>query len=383
MWSLAILVTNWLIGMTLGIYGSYLGILIRIVLSVVWYASQAWLGGLCCTVIMSSWSYSFMTMKNTLPESAYMQTRDLIGFLIFQIISFPFMLTRPEKSKNPVAVSNVIAFCVLAGITIWGGSPSAGIMNQSDYTRFARKQKVEVPGTLFSLFVLGVAVPFMGIIITSSATVYGGDPMWSPVDIIMGLGNGFAGGMDLAGLFPKFINIRRGSIITALLSWAIQPWLIYSISSVFVPAMSSFSVGSASNSQPLYTTARDGAFWYTYGVNWRGVLTWVVCFAPAMPGMIAELNTSAKGWSESIVLYHVLSRIFPPSRVGMQDKHDIYGTFDKETAVRKGMVLFQSQVQRVEEGVAVDAVARVAEQGFKDNGNVKGVEVDERAATSV
>lgn len=127
---------------------------------------------------------------------------------------------RPEKSKNPVAVSNVIAFCVLAGISIWGGkeggvgplvhqgqkqlssserawawlygitsvigSLSAGIMNQSDYTRFATKQKVQVPGTLFSLFVLGIVVPFMGII-TASATVsiYGGDPMWNPVDIII------------------------------------------------------------------------------------------------------------------------------------------------------------------------------------------------------
>lgn len=127
---------------------------------------------------------------------------------------------KPEKSKNPVAVSNVIAFCVLAGIAIWGGkeggvgpllhqgqkqlssserawawfygitsvigSLSAGIMNQSDYTRFSRKQMVQVPGTLFSLFVLGVIVPFMGII-TASATVavYGGEPIWNPVDIIM------------------------------------------------------------------------------------------------------------------------------------------------------------------------------------------------------
>lgn len=91
------------------------------------------------------------------------------------------------------------------------------------------------------------------------------------------------------------------------------------------------------------------------------------------------------GWSESIVLYYLLSRIFPPARVGLQDAHDIYGTFDKETAVRKGMVPF-----RVEGDVAIDDVdagagtgTGTAEQGLKNDGNVKGVEVEEQADTSV
>lgn len=70
----------------------------------------------------------------------------------------------------------------------------------------------------------------------------------------------------------------------------------------------------------------------------------------------------------------------------MQDERDIYGTFDKGTALRKGMVPFQSQVQGVDgEDVAVDtsAVAGAAGQGLKNDGTVKGVEVDERAVTSV
>ncbi|GAD97363.1 hypothetical protein NECHADRAFT_54865 [Paecilomyces variotii No. 5] len=401
--------------MTLGIYGSYIGILIRIILSIV------------------CWSYSFLTMKNTLSETAHMQTRDLIGFLIFQVISFPLMLIRPEKSKNPVAVSNIIAFCVLVGIAIWGGkeggtgpllhqgqkdlssserawawlygitsvigSLCAGIMNQSDYSRFARRPKVQVPGTVFSLFALGVIVPLMGIVTASATmTIYGGDPIWNPVDIIFkwmteeynarsraaaffstdfsatvdSLGNGFAGGMDLAGLFPKFINIRRGCVITALLSWVVQPWLMYNTSSTFVAAMSSFSVFLAPLTgimicdyfflrkrriqlSALYTRHQKRAFWYNCGVNWRGILTWVVCFAPALPGMIAELNGTVRvtkgavhyyyanyifGWCEAAFLYYVLSKIFPPDGVGSIDEYDIYGTFDRETALRKGMIPF-------------------------------------------
>ncbi|KAJ9317377.1 hypothetical protein DTO271D3_2198 [Paecilomyces variotii] len=440
---------------TLGIYGSYIGIVIRIVLSVV------------------CWSHSFLTTKNTLPESAHMQTRDLIGFLIFQVISFPLMLIRPEKSKNPVAVSNIIAFCVLAGIAIWGGkeggvgpllhqgqkdlssserawawlygitsvigSLCAGIMNQSDYSRFAVRPKVQVPGTSFSLFVLGVIVPLMGNVTASATvTIYGGDPIWNPVDIIFKwmteeynaksraaaffsglaltcaqlsmniLGNGFAGGMDLAGLFPKFINIRRGCVITALLSWVVQPWLMYNTSSTFVAAMSAFSVFLAPLTgimicdyfflrkqriqlSALYTRDPGGAFWYTLGVNWRGVLTWVVCFAPALPGMIAELSGTVKvskgatyyyyanhifGWCEAVFLYYVLSKIFPPAGVGLTDERDIYGTFDKETALRKGITPFQElRVVDGEETQDRDSTATIE----ATNGYSKGAHADERA----
>lgn len=125
------------------------------------------------------------------------------------------------------------------------------------------------------------------------------------------LGNGFAAGMDLAGLFPKYINMRRGCLIGALLSWAVQPWLFYNTSSVFVAVMSAFSVFLAPLTgimmvdyffirkqrvevSQLYTGSKEGSYWFTYGVNWRAIITWVVCFAPAMPGMIAALNTTIK-----------------------------------------------------------------------------------------
>lgn len=79
--------------MVLGMNGAYIGQLIRIILSIVWYGSQAWLGGLCVSAMLSSWSYSFLTMPNALPESARMVTRELIGFLIFQIISIPALVS--------------------------------------------------------------------------------------------------------------------------------------------------------------------------------------------------------------------------------------------------------------------------------------------------
>lgn len=217
-------------------------------------------------------------------------------------------MVRPEKSKWPVLFANAITFFVMLGITIWAttqaggpgplwatpnqtlegitpawawiyaivaslGAISAGILNQSDFTRFAKRQGMQVPGITFALFIPGMAVPLMGILTASaSVTIYGGDPFWNPLTLINQwmltdwsatsraaaffcglaflisqlaeniLGNGYAAGMDLAGLFPKFINIRRGAIIGAVLSWAVQPWLFYNTSSVFVATAASFSV---------------------------------------------------------------------------------------------------------------------------------------------
>lgn len=112
----------------------------------------------------------------------------------------------------------------------------------------------------------------------------------------------------MAGMLPKWINIRRGCFIAALLSWAVQPWLFYNTSSTFVATMASFSVFLAPLTgimmcdyfvlrrqnielSNLYSPSKEGAYWYTYGVNWRAVVTWIVCFTPAMPGMIATLAT--------------------------------------------------------------------------------------------
>ncbi|CAG8978768.1 hypothetical protein HYALB_00012500 [Hymenoscyphus albidus] len=419
---------------TLGMYGSFLGILIRIFLSVVWYANQAWLGGLCVTAMLSSWSFGFLNMRNTLPPSAHMVTRDFIGFVLFQMLSLPFMLIRPEKVRIPVAFANFFTTCAMIGITIrtckeagglgplmhkgadystlspaWAwfyaitstvGGISSGILNQSDYTRFAKKQGHQVPGTIIGLFLVGTLVPILSILTASaSVEIYGKEPFWNPLTLVIQwllddyspvnragaffcslafvtsqlaeniLGNGFAAGMDLAGLFPKYINMRRGCLLCAILSWVVQPWLFYNTASVFVAVMASFSVFLAPLTgimladyfiirkqriqlRQLYTGSEEGAYFYTGGVNWRAMVTWIVCFTPAIPGMVANLNPAVVvnegimnyyrgnyifGLLEGATMYTALCYIFKIKGTGLEDDHDYYGTFDEEQIERRGI----------------------------------------------
>jgi len=48
--------------------------------------------------------------------------------------------------------------------------------------------------------------------------------------------------MDLAGLFPSYINIRRGAYIGLVLSIAMCPWQLLSSAATFISVLSAYSV---------------------------------------------------------------------------------------------------------------------------------------------
>ena len=302
----------------LGIRGSYIAVAMRVLLSVVWYGMQAWLGGLCVAAALSSCSRAFLSIPTT-------TTRGFVGFAIFQAVAAPLMwFRRPETAARALAVANCMSLAVMLYITAWAcraaggldavlraaptpttppgsttttttatsnssaawtwfyavtsgiGGISAGILNQSDYTRFARRPGAQVPGLAIATFVPGSVVPLMSILTASATRTIWPDspssPFWDPLSIVeqwlrddyspgtraaalacaLGLtcsqlaenvmGNGYAAGMDLAGLFPRYVDVRRGSVACAVLSCAVRPWLLYGAPSVFIAAMASFSV---------------------------------------------------------------------------------------------------------------------------------------------
>jgi nucleobase:cation symporter-1, NCS1 family len=56
------------------------------------------------------------------------------------------------------------------------------------------------------------------------------------------VGNAVAGGIDLAGTVPKYINIRRGAFITFIAAWICQPWQLANRATAFISVLSSFAV---------------------------------------------------------------------------------------------------------------------------------------------
>ena len=206
---------------------------------------------------------------------------DLVGILIFAAITFPLLLVPPEHFRKPFLYGSIIMTVTVFAIFIWalakegGGGPllnhpselsgvepltggsrlgwamaygisstiggiCAGILNQSDYTRFAAYPSAQIVSQLVIVPLSSVIIAFIGIIVTSCAAGFYPDDglLWAPYDLLpviqarggpgaraacffvgcafvmsqLGInipGNAVSGGIDLSGLLPKYINIRR------------------------------------------------------------------------------------------------------------------------------------------------------------------------------
>jgi len=173
-----------------------------------------------------------------------------------------------------------------------------------------------MPITLTLIAVLGAVVT------SASQTIYG-VTQWNPV-LVVGLfenraarffvalifsfatlctnicANSIAFGNDSAFLFPKYINIRRGSFICGLLGLAITPWNIENSAVSFMAFLNGYSVflGPIAGlmvadffiirkqhfSLPEFYKV-GGIYWYSHGVNWRAMAALVFSIVPNLPGL--------------------------------------------------------------------------------------------------
>lgn len=171
--------------------------------------------------------------------------------------------------------SSKLGWAWIDGITTVIGGTVVGSTSQCDFSRFARRPGNQFKGQIFALLFFGNVVPVFGLLGTSAASQLYGDVtdlgLWNPPNIIqvwldrgyddpkiraatffVSLGlicsmvaintveNGISGGMDAAGLLPKYINIRRGSYLIMVISVIIQPWQIIAKAATFTAVLSSF-----------------------------------------------------------------------------------------------------------------------------------------------
>lgn len=422
-----------------GIYGSYLALLQRILLSLVWFSVQSWTGGLCMTAILSSIFSGFHTMENRFPDSTHMTTKQFTGWVVYNVISIPMLYLPPDKTKRLFYVMNTISFFTLIGIMIWalsaagGGGPllaqsaavksstelgwsivhgittvvgsiAVGLTNQPDYSRFATKPGDQVFGQWLSIIAMGSLMPTFGCLASSATAAIYGEAIWNPPDIVLrwletdynpksragaffaGVGlvicqlaintidNAFSTGMDLSGVFPKFINIRRGAYLGLVVSIAMCPWELLASAATFINVLSAYSVFLGPicgimvceywvirqrkiKLSDLYHPRPEGTYYYWKGINLRAYLAWVIGFASQLPGFVNAINPSIKvpigcvrlyylafplGFALSFLVYLTFNKLFPP-QLGDIDGEDEFGTFTYDEAIKRGVRPRQSE----------------------------------------
>lgn len=381
--------------------GAYFPILNRILTSIVWYGVQAVIGGRMVYVCLRSiWMDLDTRIPNTLPKNIGITTGQFMGYIIFNVLCCIFIWFRPQQLRPYFHFASVLVFLTLITLLSWAvgtskgygtvfeaestlssselgwkmvagmmsviGSISSGILNQNDFTRFAKKVSHVTWPQAGSFFVASCTTSIIGVVVTAATQVeYGnGTALWDPTMLFAAIqdkhgaggraaafflgivfifsqlsinvvGNVLAGGLDVASVFPKYINLRRGAYVLAALSVLPNPWRQLAFPGTFLAVLSAYAVflgpmigllcvhfwiiqKRAFNVPDLYEGSSRSMYWYKWGVNWRTVAAWVLAITPSMPGFVASVDKSAKlgsaankVFSLSFLLGFTLGRSFP------------------------------------------------------------------------
>lgn len=290
-----------------------------------------------------------------MPASAQMTTAHFVSYIIFCVISLPFIWIRPHKLEWFLNSTSIVALAYYLAILIWAlatmggsglgstitdtkantetgpnstgwlmvsgivatvGSISAGILNQNDYTRLARAPRDARWGQIFAYPIYSIGTSMIGILVVAATQNRLGEARWFLPDLLAGLlekfptagaraglffsglaltvaqlgcnvlGNALAGGIDLAAVCPRYLNIRRGAYITAIISPVVNPWRMVDSATIFLSVLSGYGVFLAPMTgmmvfsyyvvhrrkldvDDLFRGDSSSRYWYTMGVNWR------------------------------------------------------------------------------------------------------------------
>ncbi|KAK2602958.1 hypothetical protein N8I77_009452 [Diaporthe amygdali] len=348
---------------SMGFYFSYFAVASRLVLGLIYFGINSYIGASCMLIMLESIWPSLRAFPNTLAASSSISSNKMIAYFVFWTLQFPLLLINPRKMKWLFFVKSicagVAAFAMLGWAVKTGGvgpvfsQPARVVgnakswawvmsinvavsgkttlaLNISDLTRYGNKPSVAYWQLLF-IPVVYWAFSFMGIVIASAGQSIYGTLYWDPTSIIglwtnraaaffcafafslatLGTNistNSIATSNDLAFLLPRWLNIRRGAVITALVGgWATCPWKIQASAKSLTTFLSGYIIVLAPvvaimisdywiihrrrlHIPMLYQNG--GIYRYSYGINWRALVALLVAVPINLPGLIHAIDAS-------------------------------------------------------------------------------------------
>ncbi|KAL3454166.1 permease for cytosine/purines, uracil, thiamine, allantoin-domain-containing protein [Aspergillus insuetus] len=215
------------------------------------------------------------------------------------------------------------------------------ISNAADMQRYARRPSDVIWGQLISFPLSALVVAVFGNVIAAASVGVFGELIWNPLDfldmlmagerytsgnrtacafIALALAystvfsaifeNSIPAGNDIASLLPRYITIKRGFFICAILSYAICPWYLLSSASVFINFLSSYQIflsaitgilicdyyllrRGALSIPDLYTAHPEGMYHYFHGFGLRAFATYLIAIAPNFYGFLNQMGVRA------------------------------------------------------------------------------------------
>ncbi|KAF3941243.1 hypothetical protein ABW19_dt0208333 [Dactylella cylindrospora] len=389
-----------------GIWGSLWPVFNRAAMACIWYGVQAWIGGTCVYLMIRSIWNSWDNIPDSIwpGGTSLLNTRDFASFFIFWLCSLPAIWFPVHQIRHLFTVKSYvvpvagIAFLVWSLVRAGGiggivhqpakakGSEHAwgvimGIMssianfatlivNDPDFSRFAKKPSDALWSQLITIPTGFAITSLIGILTTSACTVIYGEEIWNPLDLLKfflndgGTGtrvgvffisssfalaqlgtniaaNSVSAGTDMTALLPRYINIRRGGYICAAVGIAMCPWNLLESTNSFTTYLSAYSVFLSSIAgvlisdyyfvrkgylqiKDLYSGKSTGPYYFTWGINWRAYAAYIGGILPNIVGFVGAIGKEVPigatyiyrvnffaGFIAASGIYWVLNHFFP------------------------------------------------------------------------
>jgi NCS1 family nucleobase:cation symporter-1 len=329
-----------------GIHGAQIPALIRAVIAVAWYGIQTYLASVAVVVLALRSDPALTPMtKNSILGLSGLGWICFLGLWAVQLVILSFGMEIVRKFQNwagPIVWGVMLALAVwmivaaggriawnpphaLSGGALWWEMLGAAgltistygtlMLNFCDFSRFSPDRKSIVRGNFWGLPVNFTAFAMVSIIVTAGTYTIFGQIITDPAQIIAKVPNtavlvigallfAFATigvnivanfvspAYDLSNVAPKYINFRRGGIISAVLAIAVLPWNLYNspaavnyflggLGAVLGPLFGVIIVDywllrrARINIPDLYTQDPDGEYAYRRGFNPRALAAFV------------------------------------------------------------------------------------------------------------
>jgi len=332
-------------------------------------------------MIEAAWPLFSSWHKQSLPASAEIDAPGLRSFALFWLLFLPFLiltiptlrwfflaktiimpffgvslftwaltashgfgplLSIPTKINDGMSVGYVFCYAITAAISV----ASTFTINMPDVTRYAHNPRSSTVAQAICLPVCLTLTYFLGIVMGATSQVVYGKVIWNPLDVVLiwdnraakffaGLLFAFANirtnvagksvpfGNDFMALFPKYMNIRRGQFLCAIIAFAICPWKIEASAARFLAFLNGYQVflgpiagvllcdfyvvrkAKGYNVSHLYKP--HGIYWCLDGANLRAMAAFSMGMIPQLPGLIYQINPNVGNISGGYVNYTSLA----------------------------------------------------------------------------
>ncbi|KAL2845117.1 permease for cytosine/purines, uracil, thiamine, allantoin-domain-containing protein [Aspergillus pseudodeflectus] len=414
-----------------GFWGSYVPIVSRLVLAVFWFATNSVNGGNSVVVMLGAIWPSFLNIPNGLPQGEGITTQGMVGFLLFWLFQIPFLLVHPNQLRWLFLFKSIIVPAAWTAMLIWafvaipnggdlfaqrselsGPSYSWAMMssltavignyatlsvNQADFSRYSCVSPRWHILYIFLLPAFFTFIAFIGIAVSSAgqAKYNTASIPWDPNVLVSLWGsracrffgafsfalaalgsnisaNSLSAANDFAALAPRYLTLRRGQILCAVLAWALVPWKILASAGTFLNFMSAYAiflgpiaaimvcdfwVVKKRRYDCVMLYQPRGIYRYTSGVNLHAFVAFIVGTTPSLPGLIHSVNSGIEigvgvhpyefgwllGFAGSAAVYLGLDYWFPypgakiPVAVLVDDVLDAAGHDESESVERENV----------------------------------------------